>query len=297
MSVWGEDREYGLLAVAAEDVARDAAQRLPLEQTKRAGRAIQGLMAEPTPAYREQLEQVPKLIRDAATSEQAGLDVIRLVANREALLTNRQSTGPAMEFHHLTHNAGLFDATKALPLSTHAMIHDGYQREGFSAGASPEAGVVLSRYGHRLAPNSAHVNPETGGNYTMYYGTQPLDIDPSIVLKNEEQFAQEYLKQFIDQKALPMYKAGVAAYNREEPLRQFLDSCAGGPVESFKSPALYKKAVLEAGVTEEDVDRIARKLHGEEAIVPTGRTSINTASWRNVRRPGAKDAISAVLAM
>ena len=46
MSIWGEDREYGLLAVAAEDVARDAAQKLQ-EQTKRAGRAIQGLMAEP----------------------------------------------------------------------------------------------------------------------------------------------------------------------------------------------------------------------------------------------------------
>ena len=30
----------------------------------------------------------------------------------EKRLTNRQSTGPGMEFHHLTHNAALFDATK-----------------------------------------------------------------------------------------------------------------------------------------------------------------------------------------
>ena len=192
MSVWNQDKNYGLLAVAAEDVARDAATKMPLDQTKRAGRAIQGLMAEPTDAYREQLEQVPKIIRDRPSSELAGLDIIRLLANREANLTNRQSTGPAMEFHHLTHNNALFDATKSLPLSTHALIHAGYENAGYKAGASPNAGVVLSRYGHRLAPNSAHINPETGGNYTMYYGTQPLDIDPRIVLSNEEEFAQQY---------------------------------------------------------------------------------------------------------
>ena len=36
------------------------------------------------------------------------------------------------------------------------------RRRGYKAGASPDAGVVLSRYGHRLGPNSAHINPETG---------------------------------------------------------------------------------------------------------------------------------------
>lgn len=298
MSVWNNDETYGLLAVAAEDVARDAAAKMPLEQTKRAGRAIQGLMAEPTDAYRKQLEQVPKIIRDRPSSELAGLDVIRLLANREANLTNRQSTGPAMEFHHLVHNNALFDATKALPLSTHALIHQGLEDNGFTAGAStPGSGVVLSRYGHRLGPNSAHMNPETGGNYTMYYGTQPLDMEINDFLKNEQEFAQACLEAFIDQKAKPMYLAGLAAAKREAPLRQFLDSAAGGPVESFGSPALYKKAVLDAGITEDDIDRIAMKLHGAEPIEPTGRTSINTKSWRKVRRPNAKTAIAEILRM
>ena len=294
MFAWN-DELYGLLAVAAEDAAKDAALKMPKDQTKRAGRAIQGLMAEPTDAYREQLEQVPKILRDSASSELAGLDIIRLLANREALLTNRQSTGPAMEFHHLTHNNALFDATKALPLSTHALIHDGLADNGYKAGASPDAGVVLSRYGHRLGPNSAHVNPETGGNYTMYYGTQPLELEPRAYLNDEEAFAQEYLQAFIEQKVKPMYKAGMAAHKREAPLRQFLDSVAGGAVESFKNPAAYKRAVLDAGITEDDIDRISIELHGGDLIIPTGKTEINTKSFRNVRRPGAKDAISAVL--
>ena len=294
MSAW-KDETYGLLAVAAEEVAKEAAVNMPKDQTKRAGRALQGLMAESTDAYRPELQQVPKIIRDAPNQQIAGLDVIRLIANKEALLTNRQSTGPAMEFHHLTHNNALYDATKALPLSTHALMHEGYEDSGYKAGASPDAGVVLSRYGHRLGPNSAHINPETGGNYTMYYGTQPLELDTKAFLNNEEKFAQEYLKAFIEQKAMPMYKAGMAAYRREAPLRDFLDSVAGGSVESFKSPALYKKAVLAAGITEEDIDRISKELHGGEAIVPVGKTSINTASFRKIRRPGAKDAISQVL--
>ena len=292
MSVWSDDEVYAKLAIAAEALAKNTAQKLPLDQTKRAGRAIQALMAEPTDAYRQQLEQVPKLRRDAPNDESAGLDIIRLLANKEANLTNKQSTGPAMEFHHLTHNAALYDATKYLPQSTLAMFHDGYQKQGFGAGASPDAGVVLSRYGHRLAPNSAHVNPETGGNYTMYYGTQPLDIDPSIVSKDEQAFAKAYLESFIDQKAKPMYKAGIAAYNREGPLRDFLDSVAGGPVESFKSPAVYKQRILDAGITESDVDRISKELHGKELIQkPVGRTTINTPSWRKVRRPGAEQVL------
>ena len=294
MSAWN-DELYGLLAVAAEDAAKDAAIKMPKEQTKRAGRALQGLMAEPTDAYREQLEQVPKILRDRPSSELAGLDIIRLIANKEGLLTNRQSTGPAMEFHHLMHNTALYDATKALPLSTHSLIHQGLADSGYKAGASPDAGVVLSRYGHRLGPNSAHMNPETGGNYTMYYGTQPLELEPKAFLNDEEAFAQEYLQAFIEQKAKPMYEAGMAAYEREAPLRQFLDSVAGGPVESFRNPAAYKKAVLDAGITEDDIDRISIELHGGDLIVPTGKTEINTKSFRNVRRPGAKDAISAVL--
>ena len=115
--------------------------------------------------------------------------------------------------------------------------------------------------------------------------------------KNEEQFAQDYLQAFIDQKAKPMYLAGMAAYEREAPLRQFLDSAAGGPIESFSSPAQYKKAVLDAGITEKDVDMIAMKLSGTQQIEPVGRTQINTKSYRNIRRPGAQDAITAVLKM
>ena len=296
MNAWN-DREYGLLAVAAEDVVKDAARNLPKEQTKRVGRAIQGLMAEPTDAYRLQLEQVPKLIRDRPTRELAGLDIARLIANKESLLTNSQSTGPAMEFHHLMHNNAVYDATKALPLSTLGMFQQGLAESGYKAGASPDAGVVLSRYGHRLGPKSAHMNPETGGNYTMYYGTQPVELEMSSYLKNEEQFAQDYLQGFIEQKAKPMYLAGMAAYDREEPLRQFLDNVAGGPVESFNSPAQYKKAVLDAGITEKDVDMIAMKLSGADPIEPVGRTQINTKSYRNIRRPGAPEAITSVLKM
>ena len=44
----------------------------------------------------------------------------------------------------------------------------------------------------------------------MYYGTQPLELDTKAFLNNEEKFAQEYLKAFIEQKAMPMYKAGMA---------------------------------------------------------------------------------------
>lgn len=294
MSVWSKDREYGLLAMAAEQLAKEAAAKLSKDQSKGAGRGVQAMMSDPVDNYRDALIEVPKLINDAPSRELAGMDIIRLLANREKTLTNSQSTAPGMEFHHLTHNNALYDATKYFPLSTHALIHDGYQQAGFKAGVAPEAGVVISRYGHRLAPNSAHRNPETGGNYTQYFGTQPVDIDPNIVLKDEEAFAQEYLRTFIDQKAMPMYKYGMEIYDKEAPLRQFLDSVAGGPVESFKSPAVYKNAIREAGIEDSDTMRIARNIHGIQAIRPTGKTTINTSSWRQNQRPGGLNAVDTV---
>jgi hypothetical protein len=42
---------------------------------------------------------------------------------------------------------------------------------------------------------------------------------------------------------------------------------------------------------------IAMKLSGTQQIEPVGRTQINTKSYRNIRRPGAQDAITAVLKM
>ena len=41
MSVWSDDEVYAKLAIAAEALAKNTAQKLPLDQTKRAGRAIQ----------------------------------------------------------------------------------------------------------------------------------------------------------------------------------------------------------------------------------------------------------------
>ena len=42
---------------------------------------------------------------------------------------------------------------------------------------------------------------------------------------------------------------------------------------------------------------IAMKLSGADPIEPVGTTQINTKSYRKSRRPGASDAITAVLNM
>ena len=52
MSVWSKDREYGLLAMAAEQLAKEAAAKLSKEQSKGAGRGVQAMMSDPVDNYR-----------------------------------------------------------------------------------------------------------------------------------------------------------------------------------------------------------------------------------------------------
>ena len=295
MSIW-KDQDYLDLAIAAEDIVRDTAYEYDgLANTKSAGRALQALMADSEGNYRNILERIPQIMRDN-DAKIGGLQLSNALQARERYLTGSLSTGPGMEFHHWIPNAAVHDATKYMPGRGHALFHEALSKAGLAPGSNPQSGVSLSAWGHRLGPNNAHINPETGGTYAGYYGTRPIDMSRGLIRKEGDAFVRGVAQQFIDQKALPSMRMALDVYNREAPLRAMFEQIVGTEDE-FKSVALQKKALKEMGVTEEQVMDLAKQIHGSEKPVQRGKSIIYTPSWRKVRRPGAKESVRRVLAM
>ena len=292
MSIW-KDQDYLDLAIAAEDIVRDAAFEYEgLANTKDAGRALQAMMADSEGNYGNILERVPQILRNN-DRRTAALEISNALQNRERYLTQSLSTGPGMEFHHWIPNAAVHDATKYMPGRGHALFHEALSKAGLAPGTNPQSGVSLSAWGHRLGPNNAHINPETGGTFAGYYGTRPIDMPKSLIMKEGDAFVRGVAQQFIDQKALPSMRMALDVYKRDLPVRQLFEALVG-PEEDFKSARLQKKALKELGVTEDQVMDLAKLAHGSEPPVQRGKSTIYTPSWRRVRRPEAQLSIDRI---
>ena len=67
-----------------------------------------------------------------------------------------------------------------------------------------------------------------------------------------------------------------------------------GPADEFKSTKLLKKALKNAGWTDERTQEEAKLIFGKEKPIQKHKGKIWTPSWRSISRPGAKNILEEI---
>jgi hypothetical protein len=291
--------EYADLVVAAEDYIKQAnSSGLSLIDKEKHGRGLLGVLADPYQNYSKVLEQVPKIIKDEP-SLQGAVMLANKLTGRERYLTKDLSTAPGMEFHHTQSNLAVADTGKYLPGSALRDLHAGMQDRKIYTGANEDSGKVITAWGHRLGANSAHRDIYTQGSNPKYWGTVPLNIPMSAFTLEGPEFVEALVDTYAKQKGQQQERMALDVYEKEAPIREFLESIA--PSSSFKSNALRKQALIEAGVTSDMVTALAKKEHGSRSAsenkIKGRKSSIQTENIWNISRPNAADSRSRIMRM
>lgn len=294
MSFAWNDPDYVDLAVAAELLVRQGAhENSGLTATNSTGRAVQAMIADSHDNYKGVLEKLPQIMRDNSP-EMGRLILTNKLINREKGLTNSASIGPGMEFHHWVPNSAVHNETKYLRPDALAFAHNELRRNVIYPGTNDFSGVNLSRWGHREGLGNAHINPETGGTWTNYWGTFPTPLSAKTIRSDGDEFIKASIQDFIKHKAHPSIRMALEVYDREAPIRQMFEELVG-PAIDFESPRQHKNALKQAGVTDEMVQKLAQERAGTRKPVGTHKGKILTPSWKGIMRPGAEESLKRAL--
>ena len=295
MFAWKDPLHADKVAVA-EDLIRSNKDYLSgLIQTGATSRALHALAAESTDLYTGILNQLPQIIMDNP-KEIAALEIANKLIGKEGRTTRGLSFGPGIEFHHWMPNNSVGDAIKYLSTEGMRDFHMGLRDSGLHPGTHKYSGLPLSSYGHRTGPNSAHRDPDTGRNFSKYWGAKPLELPMSAFGKSGPEYVDEIVKAYVTQKADPSIRMAIEVFDREKPLRDTLSDMIG--MDVLSDPAQSKRALKDAGVTEEDVLRIAMSTNDAVKTDSTQRTSIDTKNiWDTPQRADIGRAYRRVLGM
>ena len=291
------NKEYADLVVAVEDYIKQAnSSGVDFINKEKHGRGLLGVLADPRQNYIKVLEQAPKIMRDQPSLQGAVMLADKL-SNRERYLTKDLSTSPGMEFHHTQSNVAIANTGKYLPASALIDLHAGMRNSEIFTGANEDAGKVITAWGHRLGANSAHRDIYTQGSNPKYWGTIPLNMPMSAFLLEGPKFVEAIVNNYAKQKGKQQERMALEVYNKEAPIREFLESIA--PSSAFKSNALRKQALIKAGVTPEIVEELAKQQHGSRSAsenkIKGRKSSIQTENIWNINRPNAADSRSRIM--